>query len=175
MGQPGAQLAGGAVKGRPPKPTALQLVDGGGKLSTDAQRRAKHEAQVLDALGDPPEDFSEAQRETWQAIAKLAPLNLLTSADREIFSGFVVTAALRAQALQLFNRSGGHVLVRDAAHNQLVLNPLMREYRRMTEQLRTLGSELGFSPVSRARLASILANEEGKGDDLMRFLAQDRA
>lgn len=164
------------MSGPAPKPTALSLIDTGGKLGTAARRRAQHEAQVLDALGDPPEDFSEVQGAAWVAIAKLAPVGLLTSADREVFSGFVVTAALRAQALSLFNRSGGNVLVRDTHHDgALVLNPLMREYRRMTEQLRTLGSELGFSPASRARLASILANEEGKGDDLMRFLAQDRA
>ncbi|MDL9998257.1 phage terminase small subunit P27 family [Variovorax sp. J22P240] len=162
------------MKGRPPKSTALHLVDSGGKLGTNARRRAQHEAQVLDALGDPPEDFSEAQRQAWMAIARLAPVGLLTSADREIFAGFAVTAALRAQVLQLFNRSGGHVLVRDAAHNALVLNPLMREYRRMTEQLRTLGSELGFSPTARAHLASVLANEDAKTDELMSFLAQGR-
>ncbi|SCK49348.1 phage terminase, small subunit, putative, P27 family [Variovorax sp. HW608] len=163
------------MSGPAPKATALALVDSGGKLSTAARRRAKHEAQVLDALGDPPEDFTDAQRAAWVAIAKLAPVGLLTSADREVFAGFVVTAVLRAQTLQLFNRSGGHVLVRDNNHNQLVLNPLMREYRRMTEQLRALSSELGFSPASRARLASILANGEGDGDELMNFLAQGRA
>jgi P27 family predicted phage terminase small subunit len=164
------------MRGPAPKPTALSLIDSGGKLGTAARRRAKHEAQVLDALGDPPEGFTDAQREAWLSISRRAPLGLLTSADREVFSGFVVTAALRAQTLALFNRSGGSVLVRDAHHdNTLVLNPLMREYRRMTEQLRLLGGELGFSPAARARLASILANEEGKGDELMSFLAQDRA
>ena len=164
------------MRGRAPKPTALSLIDSGGKLSTAARRRAKHEAQVLAALGEPPDDFTDEQREAWVAIAALAPVGLLTSADREVFAGFVVTATLRARALALFNRSGGNVLVRDTHHDgALVLNPLMREYRRMTEQLRSLGAELGFSPASRARLASILANEEGKNDDLMNFLSQDRA
>ena len=123
-----------------------------------------------------PEDFSDVQREAWVRIARLAPVGLLTSADRETFAGFVVTAALRAQTLALFNRSGGHVLVRDGHRDgALVLNPLMREYRRMTEQLRILGAELGFSPASRARLASILANEDAKSDELMQFLSKDRA
>ncbi|MEJ8850161.1 hypothetical protein [Variovorax rhizosphaerae] len=43
----------------------------------------------------------------------------------------------------------------------------------MTEQLRALGSEF-FAGVAR-RLASVLANEEGKGDELIQVLSQDRA
>jgi len=168
------------MSGPAPTPVAVQLVHSGGKLRAYAKRRAEHEAQVLDALGDPPPDFTEAQRAAWVQISKLAPVNLLTSADRELFAGFVVTAALRAETLQLFNRMGGHVLVRDKVHDQLVLNPLMREYRRMTEQLRALGSELGFSPAARTRMAAMLAGGNGggggggEGDELMRFLSQGR-
>jgi P27 family predicted phage terminase small subunit len=157
-----------ATRGRPPKPTALRLVAQGGKLRARYRNRIDTEPVAAPGLGPPPEHLSDEQRALWARVEATAPPGLLTQLDADLVDGYVVLLASRNHAVRMFNRSGGSVLVRQASQRQaLVTNPYLREIRRLTEQLLALQSQLGYSPVSRTRIA--IKPKGDANDPLTRF------
>jgi P27 family predicted phage terminase small subunit len=158
------------MRGRKPKPTTLHLVDGTDrKLSTADKRRRAREPRPEGQIGEAPVGFTPAQVEVWRRHITDSPEGLLTPVDAELLAGWCVLADARTRALELFNQAGGAVVVR--SDHGIVCNPLLREFRRMTEQLRLLGIELGYSPAARARITLEVPDE---GDELEEFLGEVR-
>jgi P27 family predicted phage terminase small subunit len=91
---------------------------------------------------------------------------MLARTDRDLVEGFAVLVAARQNALDAFNRTGNVILTKDS-NGRPTGNPYLREYRRLTEQLRVLMGELGFTPATRSRVA-LMSNEDD--DVLQSFL-----
>jgi P27 family predicted phage terminase small subunit len=161
------------MAGRTPKPTALRLVESGGNLRTRFKERAKLEPRPRTAVGDPPSYFSLDQLEVWFRLVGAAPDGLLTGCDREIFEGFVVLAAARSKLIQQYNESSRQVIAPSPDdQNRWILVASLREYKRLTESLRGLAHELGFTPAARTRV--MIAAPEAPVDPLAEFMGSAR-
>lgn len=106
----------------------------------------------------------------WQAIKAYAPPGLLKSCDRNCFEGYVVLVHARAVAIQRWNETNFSILVRggDDRHHRNIVNPYLKEVRRLTEQCRILEGEFGFTPAARSRIS--LGQAEEPNDPASRFL-----
>jgi phage terminase small subunit len=65
---------------RPRTPTAI--LDARGSFKKDPQRKRDGEPVVKNPLGDPPECLDEMESKIWREVAGMAPLGVLTEADR---------------------------------------------------------------------------------------------
>lgn len=161
------------MAGRLPKPTALRLVESGGKLRTRFAERAKQEPRPLSPVGDPPPGFSVDQIYAWFRLTEAAPDGLLTGLDRDIFEGFVVLAAARSKLLQQYNDSSREVIAQSPDDaNRWILVASLREYKRLTESLRVLAHELGFTPSARTRV--LITPADAPADPLAEFMGGAR-
>jgi P27 family predicted phage terminase small subunit len=132
----------------PKKPTRLKVIEG----TFRRDRLPVREPSPAGLLGIAPEYFTDQQRALWDRCREESPPGLLTACDRGIFEGYVVLLAARAECVRLWNNSGGTVLVRSTDHERVVVNPYLKEIRRLTEQLRVLEGELGYTPAARSRI-----------------------
>jgi len=154
--------------GRKPKPGVLHLVDGSARhLGAEARARLGRTPQTCAPMGGPPARFTDEQRAIWNRLIEEAPDGLLTAIDFDLLVNYVIAVAARDKALALFNETGCQVLVRGGDGKSTVTNPLMRELRRLTEGMRMMQGELGFTPAARSRVATL---PEGEDDELKRFL-----
>src|SRR5215471_5589190 len=141
------------MPGPAPKPTALRLVEAGGKLRTRFKRRAEAEPKPVGPLGEPPGYLTHDQLVVWFRLEASAAPGLLTASDRDLFESFVILAEAKERLCRKFNAEAGEIL-RASPDNpgRLVLVATLREYKRITEQLRVLSHEFGFTPAARVRL-----------------------
>jgi P27 family predicted phage terminase small subunit len=130
------------------KPTRLKVIAG----TLRPGRAPVREPSPSGQLGDAPEYFTDQQRSLWDRCRDDSPDGLLTACDRGIFEGYIVLLAARAECVRLWNIAGGSVLVRSTDHARVVVNPYLKEIRRLTEQLRVLEGELGYTPAARSRI-----------------------
>jgi phage terminase small subunit len=159
------------MAGRIPKPTVLRLVESGGKMRTRFKERAKQEPRPRAAIGEPPPWFTLDQLEVWFRLVEAAPEGLLTGCDREIFEGFVVLACARTKLIQQYNASSRDVIAQSPDDlNRWILVASLREYKRLTESLRVLAHELGFTPAARTRV--LVAPSEAPVDPLDEFIGR---
>jgi len=160
----------------PRTPTALRIVQGGGKLRSKFKERARREPHGQLGLPPAPEHLNPEQRSIWQRIESTAPPGVLQLADADLVEGYAVLIQARNQAARMFNATGAMVLVksdrRELNREGFIVNPYLKEYRRLTELLRLLQGELGFSPASRTRIA--VEPLEG-ADPLARYLNAAKA
>src|SRR5262245_41067326 len=152
-----------------PKPTVLRLVESGGRMRARFRERAKQEARPQSPIGAPPLYLTVDQLEVWFRLLEAAPDGLLTGCDREIFEGFVVLATAREKLCKQYNENSAEVIAKSPDdENRYILVASLREYKRLTESLRILGHELGFSPTARTRMQ--LARSDMPLDPLTKFL-----
>jgi P27 family predicted phage terminase small subunit len=154
--------------GRPRKPTALRLVESGGKLAARHRIRAEREPHPAPGIGIAPRYFTEGQRAIWKRVAAAAPPGMFTGMDRDLVEGFCVLAAAREDAAALYNATRCQLMLHSPDEDRLVLNPLLREYKRLSAQLAELGRDMGMSPISRTRIS--LPPPEKPADPLEEFL-----
>jgi len=95
---------------RPPTPTALRLVQQGGKLRARHANRAATEPHPELGLCEPPEHLNSEQRAIWVRLTGDSPAGLLTKVDGDVFEGYCVLVQARNQAVRKFNESGAEVL-----------------------------------------------------------------
>jgi hypothetical protein len=114
------------------------------------------------------------QLEVWFRLLEASPDGLLKGVDREVFEGFVVLAAARSKICEQFNASSGEVIAQSTdEEKRWILVATLREYKRLTESLRILGHELGFSPAARTRVQ--VATPVKTEDPLAEFLGGGRS
>lgn len=152
-----------------PKPTVLRLVESGGRMRGRFKTRAAQEPRPQSPIGDPPRHLSADELEVWFRLLEAAPEGLLTGLDRDLFEGFVVMAAARAQLWREYHDEGSVILIKAADdEKRWILASSLKHYKALTESLRVLSHELGFSPAARTRVAIIPPDKPA--DPLAEFL-----
>ena len=134
--------------GRPRKPTHLKLIDG----SRDRRSLELQEAEPKPTgeLGEPPDCFSASQKATWHDVLSRCPNGLLKTIDRSMFENFVMAVNLSHEANERMKISP--MLIKTPS-GIVVENPLLRIIRQQAMLIKLFGSELGFSPAARTRIA----------------------
>jgi P27 family predicted phage terminase small subunit len=160
------------MKGPPPKPSLLRLVQGGGKMRSRFKERAKREPKPTLGLPTPPDWLTAEQLQIWRTLEANAPAGLLTIVDADLVLGYVLTLSARNAAARAWNEeTNGAIVVegRDHARGvtvQKVANPLLREMRRLNVELVAMQAQLGYSPASRTRIAvQGPKSDDGAGSD----------
>jgi hypothetical protein len=149
------------------KPTRLKVI--AGTLRSD--RVPVREPSPTGQLGDAPGFFNDQQRDLWNEFRDTAPFGLLTACDRSIFEGYVLLLYARRKLAKAWNVVGAEPLVKSQdkeSRGRLVVSAHLREIRRLTEQLRLIETELGYTPASRSRID---LGEAPVGDRLKKYLA----
>jgi len=141
------------MRGRKPVPTRLKVLHGnpgGRKLNID-------EPVPREPLADAPETLTEEQAESWRYVMRHAPPGLLRSLDRTLLTLWVQHEERHARAAAQVAEMGD--MVKFPGIPMPMPNPYLRVMNQQALILIKLASEMGFTPASRARVAS--ASAEG--------------
>jgi P27 family predicted phage terminase small subunit len=171
------------MRGRKPKSTALQIVEGDPRRLGKNKLQEKHarEPKAADGLPECPKYLRKnpRARTAWNLWAKeLQKMDLDRRPDAAMLEGAVIAYA-EAVACYLLVEKQGRMLprrARDANGNWVVVgmvaHPAVRQRNQALLIMRAFCSEFGLSPISRTRLSVEPADDEE--DDLFKLLSQPR-
>jgi P27 family predicted phage terminase small subunit len=134
--------------GRRPKPLHLHVVEGTLR-TTRHRKRVNGEPKPVGDLTKPPAWFSPGQREVWANCLRHAPPGLLKAIDWSTVAAFCVACDIHRQAVVQLNALGPQALT---GPNEQLARLLIRIASQQAQMMLRLGGEMGFSPVSRARV-----------------------
>lgn len=144
-----------ARTGRPPKPTALKLIDG-----NPGKRKIEPEAKVAPGKPVRPRDLSPEARREWDRLVDLLPETLLQRCDAYALRSLAVAIVRCRQAEKLIDAEG---LTAEGVQG-IKEHPAVGtevKYRNLVDRL---GAQFGLSPVARARLTIPDAPDEELAD-----------
>nr|WP_082049427.1 phage terminase small subunit P27 family [Sphingomonas melonis] len=144
-------MAGNSNSGRKRKPTQLKLVEG----RTYGLNERAREPIATGELGDPPSYFNERQSKIWAHALEHSPAGLLKSIDSAILASWCVAQALHEKAVEMINLTPAVI---KSPNGTPIQSPWLAILNKQTLIMRSLVSELGFSPAARARIS--IAEEE---------------
>jgi P27 family predicted phage terminase small subunit len=133
------------MRGRPPQPTNVKLLEGVRPSRVPAGEPVPSLRPV-----EPPYRLTKAVQAEWDRLAPdLISRQILTPWDTSAFALFCELLVLNRRAVQSARRG---VLVKGARKDERVYNRAMQGVRETTQLLATLGSRFGWTPSDRARL-----------------------
>lgn len=151
------------MQGRKPKPIILHTLHGDpSKHGKDFLRKMANEVEPPPATIEPPEDFSDSETAIWNDAIASAPIGFLRRIDTSVLTAWVVACDLHRRARSMQRSTGLLMQVRAAdakqgeekAPNTIpVVNPLIHIINRQAQLMIKAAAELGFTPVSRSRVA----------------------
>jgi P27 family predicted phage terminase small subunit len=143
--------------GRPPKPLELRRLHGntGHRPLVEVE-----EFKTRGPLGGPPDFLSPEARAVWERIANVMPRGMIASCDLDLMATYVTAVSLHEQACRELQKTGPVVM---GANDIPVISPWCRVQIRQSLLVLRLAAELGFTPASRASMASRLATAAGTG------------
>lgn len=146
--------------GRPPKPTALKLLDGNpGKRPLN-----RHEPKPRPVAPTCPAWLSAEAKREWRRIAReLERLGLLTQVDRAALAGYCQNYARALEAERVLSEEG---LTFTTEKGYVMQRPEVAIAQKAWQLVRAFGAEFGLTPSSRGRLSL----PEPETDDLERLL-----
>jgi P27 family predicted phage terminase small subunit len=131
-------------------PTAMKMLHATGKK---AERLRQRELKTPGGLAEPPAWFGPEQREAWSYALANAPRDVLRKIDRALLTAFIMAEdSHRKASMDVLERG---VMIRSQKRNLMVNNPQMIIMNRQFELMLRAATELGFTPVSRARMESV--------------------
>jgi P27 family predicted phage terminase small subunit len=144
------------MRGRKPKPTLLKKLHGNPgqrKLNAD-------EPQPTAPLVEAPPQFNDDMRAIWDYALANAPPGLLGTLDRSVLSAWVVACSIYSEAVRQYASRGELLLIRlgpppargEADMRPFMQNPLFPVINKQAAIMMKAAEQLGFSPVSRARV-----------------------
>lgn len=142
------------LRGRPPKPTALRLIEGDRN-----SRISKNEP--IPRLRTPvcPDEVSDAVREIWEyTVAELSIMGIAYACDRDTLLCYCEAVVSHRRACAILAKSG--VLIKGIAGG-MVRNPALPIQRDTSHTIRAFAQEFGLTPSSRTRIE----NRDGPGVD----------
>lgn len=141
------------MRGRKPKPTYLKVLDGnaGHRPINEDEPKPKID------LSEPPADFGASEQRIWREAIASAPPGMLKDLDASVFGAWV-TCTYRLQCaratmnrLEKMDETTKGTLIKGPG-GKMIVNPLLREIRGMSDAVRKLAAEMGFTPTSRTRV-----------------------
>jgi P27 family predicted phage terminase small subunit len=151
--------------GRKPKPTLLHVIEG-------THHATKHKSRALEPkpegrLTDPPDWFSEAQRQVWHEGLRDVPAGLLTAIDASVYRIWCVACDTHRQAAAELAKHGPSGLLTltgtrpgppgpdgrpTRTGGNPIQSPLVGVMNRQAVIMLKAAAEMGFTPSSRARV-----------------------
>lgn len=153
------------MRGRKPTPPALSVVTG-----NPGKRPPKVAPEAAGTLDRPPDWLTADQKAAWRYALRNAPLNLVRRVDRGVLTAYVVAESLHRDAARKVAELG--MLVKSPVKGDPMQSPFLSIVNRQAEIMMRCCSELGFTPVARARLAvpnGDIPKEDGPGQGAERF------
>ena len=141
--------------GRKPKPPDLKLVTG-----NPGKRPIKRAPTAPGALERPPDWLTAEQKTSWRYAVRCAPLGLLRKADRAVLAGFIVAESIHRDASRKVAEFG--LLTKTPRTGEPMQSPYLPIVNRQFQLMLRAATELGFTPVARARVDNVAA---GDGED----------
>ena len=140
-------------KGQKPKPKQIKVAEG--------NRRKVGQASIPDeprGIGAPrvPAHLTADERRLWADIVGSLPVGLLSRADDFILERMAVATVRYREATRKIAATG--ILVSSPQGD--IRNPLLVVQNIAAKEMHAAGSELGLSPVARARLAAPTAGDD---------------
>lgn len=155
--------------GPAPTPQAIKALKGFPRHESNAKRHKKEPKFHRGALPPPPGDIQGKAREEWLRIsAELHNLGLLTSVDINLFGAYCNAYAIWIEAREKMATGDGlneFTLTTDKGN--IIFNPLYNIARQAALDMVRFGSEFGFGPASRARVAQVEAGEQDEFSGLL--------
>lgn len=135
------------ARGRPPKPTALKVIQGNaGKRKLDKNAPAP---DALTQVPDPPAWFGPVAASIWRQVAPwLVQSKILTDTDLHNLELFAMAYQRWREAEDDVTRNG--IVVMGA--KQEIKNPACTVANESARRISTFGAALGLDPAARARL-----------------------
>ncbi|HEV2897269.1 MAG TPA: phage terminase small subunit P27 family [Pseudaminobacter sp.] len=139
------------------KPAVLKALEGnrskisGDKLRTLLEREPKGRGKPI-----VPGHLSAGEQAEYRHVLASAPAAILTAADQALIENYCVAICAAREAHDKLRQTGKLV----QGVNGPVVNPFWRLWRQSVDLARIMGSELGLSPASRARLSAKGAEED---------------
>lgn len=152
--------------GRKAIPINLQVLNGNPNRLTKAEIEARQEAEKkIRAKNDkirPPTWLDKlAKREFRKIVKEMEELDLLTNLDVHALAIYCDAYSQYVECTKQIDEEGLMVeYTNKAAETNKVPHPLMTKKKQLHEQMRSLATEFGFTPASRAKLA--IPREEPK-------------
>lgn len=150
-------------RGEKPKPSAIKIMEGNrSKVARDSI------GEDPQGVGRPrvPSHLTADERKLWADVVASLPVGLLTLADEAVLERMAVAWARFRAANKTIASTGLMV----QSPNGPVRNPLIVILNAAAKEMHAAGSELGLSPVARARLA---APNAGDDDPMSLLLGMD--
>lgn len=145
-----------AARGRPPKPTALKLLEG----DRGKGRRPLNKDEPIPPQGEvkcPTWLLPEAKKE-WKRLAPtLEAMGVLTMVDLQAFAGYCQAYA-RWKEAEEFVAQHGSIFKTPSGYVQQV--PQVSIAQQNLKIMQSLGSEFGLSPATRARIIAAGSSSE---------------
>lgn len=137
------------ARGRPPKPTALKLIQG-----NPGKRALNKNAPAPDALSEVPPApiwLDERAAAMWEHVAPwLVESRILTDTDLHNLEIFAVAYQRWREAQDDITANG--IVVAGLKKGSVVKNPACTVANESLRQINTFGAALGLDPAARARL-----------------------
>ncbi len=154
-----------AGRGRPPKPTAIKVLEGNpGKRPLN-----KNEPKPKKIAPKCPSWLEPDAKKEWKRLSKeLETMGLLTQVDMAVFAGYCQAYARWKEAEEFISKHGS-ILKTNSGYIQQI--PQVSIAQQNLKQMRSLCSELGLSPSARSRLNISSTGTTIEGDAMSELLA----
>jgi P27 family predicted phage terminase small subunit len=171
------------MRGRKPKPTKLHKLQGTLNVTRHKDRSSEPQAQG-DLLATPPSWMSAAQQAGWRHAVAHAPRGVMRQIDRGVLAIWVVAEDQHRIATMMqaeLDQTTRLLLLTKNKDGTPTLSPYVTIINRAAATMLKAGSELGFSPAARPRLAAgalppgALADEGEQGWGRLKVLQGGKA
>lgn len=154
-----AGLGDNAPMSRQRLPRHLKLVKG----TIDPRKDNPREPQPVGNLKDPPGWMTMDQTLLWAKALANAPAGMLKKLDESIFTAWVIAADIHRRAshelslAKVLTTTGKDGVARPSVYISMI--------NKQATIMKSLGAELGFSPVSRSRVVMTEDEDDEKIED----------
>ena len=157
-----------AKTGRPPKPTALHVLNGNPSKKKNLGENEPKPAPII-KIPPPPEWLNEHGANMWERLAPiLERLGLLTEADIETFSAACSSWGVYRECQDFVNDEGlTHKYKNKGGAINEVERPQVKIGNKALDQYRAFCSEFGLSPASRTRIEVNSQDTESEMEGLL--------
>ena len=152
--------------GRPPIPAKLKILNG-----NPGKREIPPEPIPVPGRPDVPYGLDQVGLEAWEsAVVLLSDMGIITTAEGPLLELYAHACSGYRSALDAVSRTGVVLVsVGKDGQTEVKRNPFTIELHRYRDSIHKLLSDLGLTPVARARLGSLTFNKEY--DPMAEFIA----